>query len=91
MKFKLTMKKLIIKKRYRIFLTANNPSAEFSKLITVLSVFVKMIHIIGKRGLAPFPKEEVLTDADLCVQNGCNIYIPYKIKQIFLDIRIDMF
>ena len=44
-----------------------------------------------KRGQAPFPKEEVLKDADSCVMSGCSIYIPYKIKQIFLDIRIYMF
>ncbi len=31
-----------MKKRYEIFLTVNNPSAVLSKLITALSVFVKM-------------------------------------------------
>ncbi len=30
-------------------------------------------------------------DADSCVLNICSIYIPYKIKQIFLEIKIDMF
>jgi len=44
-----------------------------------------------KRGLAPFPPEEVFKNADPCVMSGCNIYIPYKIKQIFLDIKNYMF
>ena len=30
-------------------------------------------------------------DADPCVLSDCTIYIPYKIKQIFLDIGKDMF